>query len=184
MKIWQPPAGNYAMKNAEPNYIYLEITRDEAIEKCLSLDADDRSWHIHSLVPGCRYNHRPGQYCFVIEDTDNGLTWCAFSDQNFKQECHQLVQVLHGSSILDSAARPEGFEDPEILESVKHCVKTSEAWHHHMMKPGCILSPLPERHVITLERATSARVEVYASDKPTDDVQREIELLYFSQSNA
>ena len=160
-------------------YAYKEIERARTVPKCLELNDAGRPWHIHSLAPGCRFSHRPELHCFVIEDTQSGEVWCAFSEQHFKAECKQLVQVLHGAEILDVAAKPGDFVAPPTLEIAQICNASGEAWHHHMMKPGCILSPAPEQHVITLERASSQDMEIHASDTPPDDVLREIELLYF-----
>lgn len=160
-------------------YAYTEIARAQAVPKCLALNDAGRPWHIHALPPACRFNQRPEMYSFVIEDTGAGEVWCAFSKTHFKAECKQLVQVLHGAEILDGGARPDDFVAPPILETARACVASGEAWHHHMMAPGCILSPAPHQHVITLERASSAEMDIHVSDTPPDDVLREIELLYF-----
>jgi hypothetical protein len=182
MEFFEPLPDLSEMDKHRPTYAFTELTREAAVEKCLSLNASGVKWHIHSLNPGCRFNHRTSKYCFIVEDTDHHKTWCVFSDDDFSKECQQLVQVLHGESILDASARPEGFDSPAILDAARACVATGEAWHHHMMKPGCILSPQPERHVITLERASTPEMQVHASDTAPDDVQREIELLYFSRN--
>lgn len=160
-------------------YAFTEVPRRTVIEKCLALHRAGRAWHIHSLAPGCRFSHRPEMYCFVIEDTGSQEVWCAFSQTHFKAECKELVQVLHGAAILDDTARPAAFEPPPIVELAQACSAAGEPWHHHMMKPGCILSPAPEKHVITLEQESNDHLEIYESDIPPDDVLREIELLYF-----
>lgn len=165
-------------------YPFTEIARAETVPRCRALAAAGRAWHIHALAPDCRFNPRPGQHCFVIEDTDAGETWCAFSARPFRDECHELVQLLHGAAILDAGARPADFAAPPILEAVRDCVGRGEAWHHHVMKPGCVLSPAPGQHVITLERASSPQIGTLCSDSPLDDLQREIELLYFEATRA
>ena len=164
------------------DYAYKEVSRAEAVAICRQLHGEGRSWHIHALAPVCRFNHRPGWHCFVVEDTGSGETWCAFSDHHFRDECHELVQLLHGKDILDAGARPDDFVEPDILKSARACAKAGEAWHHHMMKPGCVLSPAPEDHVITLERVSSKEIEVHRSPSAPDDLQREIELLYFASA--
>ena len=164
-----------------PDYAFTEIERGEAVARGLALAKAGGAWHFHSLAPGCRFSHRPEHYCFLLEDTDAGRCWCVFSASDFKAECQRLVRVLHGTAILDASARPATLEEPEILGTIRALSARGEAWHHHMMKPGCVLSPSPGQHVITLERASSEEIATYACQSPPNDVLREIELLYFAK---
>jgi len=161
---------------------FTEIARDEIVPLCNELAARNAEWHIHALHPGCRFNPNPSEYCFVIEDTGVGRMWRCFSGSSFTDECHDLVQVLHGSAILDKESRDPEFTPPQLLHSVRNCVATGEKWHHHIMKPGCVFSPNPDCHVVTLERESSFDMEIYTSDQPPNDLQREVELLYFEQN--
>lgn len=163
-------------------YRFAEIARDETVDRCRALHAARQAWHIHALDPDCRFNQRPGQHCFVIEATHERQTWCAFSDDDFRTECRELVQLLHGASILDPGVRPAGFVEPPLLQAARECARTGEPWHHHVMMPGCVLSPSPRMHVITLERGSTRRIETLISETAPDDAQREIELLYFASA--
>ncbi|QBY01924.1 hypothetical protein E2K80_15315 [Rhodophyticola sp. CCM32] len=162
-------------------FAFVEVTREKAVEISRAIAAAGRAWHIHALHPGCRFNPRPEGHCFVVEDTDAAETYCAFSDQPFTKECHELVQLLHGNSILNSDCSTGDAKDQPIVKSAAEAFAKGEKWHHHMMKPGCVLSPLPSHYVITLEREGSDEVETRTSDLPLDDTLREIELLYFKQ---
>lgn len=160
-------------------FAFTEVTREEAVALCRRLAAAGARWHIHALPPGCRYNPRPEGHCFLAEDTDAGRTVAAFSSEPFTAECHELVQLLHGAAILDPAAGPA--PDVPLIAAVRDADAAGEAWHHHMMAPGCVLSPDPSRHVITLERASRDEVAVHESETPPDDVLRAVELLYFAR---
>lgn len=161
---------------------FTEIIRDEIVPLCHELAGRNAEWHFHALDPGCRFNPNPSEYCFVIEDTDAKRAWRCFSNNPFTDECHELVQVLHGSAILDKDSRNPVFTPPQLLHSVRNCVAAGEKWHHHIMKPGCVFSPAPDCHVVTLEREGSSDLEVHTSDQPPNDLQREVELLYFEQN--
>lgn len=162
-------------------FAYSEASREAAVEAAKTMATAGRAWHIHALHPGCQFNPRPESYCFVVEDTDQGATICAFSDQPFTRECQELVQLLHGAAILDAGRSAEGTRAIPIVRSVTEACVAGENWHHHMMKPGCVLSPAPERHVITLERESVEKIEILDSIDPLDDVLREIELMYFKR---
>ncbi len=161
---------------------FTELAREEAVVKCKALAAADHAWHIHALHPDCLFNPRPDSYCFVVEDTDNQKTWCAFSNAPFTSECQELVQLLHGDTILDATHSEHDASEATIVRSAAEALAQNEAWHHHMMKPGCILSPAPDKHVITLERAGRQDIETLVSGQAPDDVLREIELMYFKQN--
>jgi len=164
-----------------PPQEFTEIDRAGIIPLCHELAGRNAQWHIHALHPGCRFNPNPSDYCFVIEDTGAKRAWRCFSSDAFTDECHELVQLLHGATILDDAALDPDFVPPRILLLVRDCVAKDEKWHHHIMKPGCVFSPDPENHVVTLERETSPEMEIYSSGQPPNDLQREVELLYFRQ---
>ena len=161
-------------------YAFEEISRKEATDKARMLHATGAQWHIHSLPPGCLHNPRPDQHCFVVENTDTAETFCAFSDAHFKAECHELVQLLHGEQILSETAQSSNFTPPPILIAAQQYAANGEDWHHHIMQPGCVLSPDPSRHVVTLERIGAEEIMIHITDGPADDLQREIELLYFA----
>lgn len=161
------------------NFRYNELSREEIVAHCMSLHADGRQWHFHSLTPNCRFNPKQGRYCFIIEDSETKEIWCTFADSNYTSECNELVQVLHGETILSTSDRDENAQEAAIIKSVREAVECGEDWHHHMMKPNCVLSPNPVLHVISLERSSTPEFEFHESDHPPDDVLREIELLYF-----
>jgi hypothetical protein len=164
------------------NFKYQEIPRGDIYGICQSLDKAGAHWHIHSLTPGCQFNPVPNQYCFVVENTDTLETVCAFSDHSFYEECHAMVQLLHGAEILDAGELTGNPPEAEILIQVQDCVAKGESWHHHMMMPDCVLSPTPESHVITLERASRNTIFVHEDADAPDNILREIEIIYFAQN--
>lgn len=160
---------------------YVEVAREEIVDTCKALASSGRAWHFHSLPPGCAFSPRPEGFCFVIEDTDLGETFCVFSAHSFVAECQDLVQVLHGEAILSTEHGTAEAKKEPIVKSATEAFEAGEKWHHHMMKPGCVLSPDPKRYVITLESEGVEGIEKLVSDQPLDDTLREIELLYFRQ---
>lgn len=161
-------------------FIYKEIPREACIATCEALARTDARWHIHALEPGCAFNPKPSHYCFVIEDTDRAETWCAFSQNSFVDTCKHVVQLLHGTTILDPQQRTANALEHALVQSVHEATRLGLHWHHHMMMPGCIISPDPESHVITLEREDRDDIQDLRSVNPLDEILREIELVYFS----
>ena len=161
-------------------FTYTEIPREACIEMCETLARTNARWHIHALNPGCAFNPKPSLFCFVIEDTDRAETWCAFSRQSFVETCKHVVQLLHGEAILDPQKRDRRALDHPLVQSVHEATRRGAHWHHHMMMPGCVISPDPDSYVITLERDDCEDILDLRSASPLDEVLREIELAYFA----
>ncbi len=159
---------------------YNEISPDGCIGKGREIAAKGGNWHFHSLSKGCSFNPRPEFNAFLIEDVDADVNYCAFCQEDFTPHCKELVVILHGDSVIEAAAIDPNWEAPPIVQAIEDCLAKKEAWHHHMMKPGCILSPNPKRHVISLERGSSTDIAYHDEDTDPLETLRAIEVMYFA----
>lgn len=155
------------------------------LEDCQSLAEGLRDmgkkWHSHVLSPICDHNPFEGNYAVVVEDDAEGVPYIAEGTTEFPEVDKVLVQMLHGSDILD-ASKATGAdvwaESSTLLARIRELQRQGALWHHHMHFPECAFNPHPGEWSISVESDIDSFSEAYP-DEPVD-VLREVEVLYFA----
>jgi hypothetical protein len=159
-----------------------EVSLDGCSQAADALDASGTGWHIHSLSPDCRYNPRPGNYAFVVEDEGSGVGYMAFTAQQPRELNIALLKRLHGDSVLDKSAttaKPGDAAARALLQRVEDLAARGVPWHHHVLAPRCCLNPARGRWVIAVEAPEAGFPDCAAFDAEPSTLIAAIEQRYF-----
>ena len=150
-------------------------------EECVQ---QSKLWHFHMLTPDCMFNKQDGKHAFVLEDCTDKITYVAYSDTRYMEQGKQLVQKLHGDSIVEAVASnnpPANQSMVAILQRARDLNAKEIHWHHHMLFPNCIYNPHPEKWCIVFEdKETGRLIEATYEQEPSADL-RAIEVEYYAQ---
>ncbi len=161
----------------------IETTIDNIMEKAKQFHSEGKKWHFHMLTPDCTFNESDKQ-AFVLENTTDSEVYVTYSDKRYMTEGKELVQLIHGASIVAE----ESTESPEDDKAVKEIVRRAEElndkgahWHHHMLFPDCIYNKHKGNWCIVFEDPETGKTLEYVSKEEPKEALRKIEVLYYAQ---
>ena len=108
-------------------------TKQEIVALAKELNSKDKSWHFHILTPDCALN-TGGGFLFVLENSTDGVTYCAPCESKPSKEGAELVKLLHDKKVMEKQGEPaDNKAVKEIVRRAARYNKEKINWHHHML---------------------------------------------------
>lgn len=154
----------------------IQASIDEIRTKAHELHDTNAEWHFHMLTPDCSLNHQD-QYAFIVERTDEPVSYVYVSDQAEKELDQELLPLLHGDEVLEEKAADSTYEPSDVVKSIiKRAGELNEQgveWHHHVLFPTCQFNTHPGKFVLMLEDPQTKEVlESVTDQEPIGDLQQ------------
>lgn len=161
----------------------IETTIEDIVQKAKQFQSEGKKWHFHMLTPGCTFNESNRQ-ALVLENTTDSETYVVYSESRHMAEGKELVQLLHGASVVSG----EGTGSPENNEAVNEMARRAEElnekgihWHHHMLFPDCIYNKHKGSWCLMMEDPETGKTLEHVSKAEPKDALRRIEVLFYAQ---
>jgi hypothetical protein len=159
-----------------------ETTIHDIVLRAKEFSSEKTSWHFHLLTPNCALNTNKKKHATILEG--KGETYVTYSETRYLNEGRELVQLLHGTSIVKKKHQDLPVHDPKIkaiLEQAKTWNEQGHAWHHHVLFPDCAYNKHPGKWCIIIEDPDGKKaVESVSKEEPKAN-QKAIELLFYQQ---
>lgn len=156
-----------------------ETNIDDIMQKARAFVAENKKWHFHMLTPDCMYNEN-GKHAFILENETDSESFVTYSDERYMEQGQELVKMLHGKDVVESATG-SGGDIQEILEKAKKFNESGVQWHHHILFPNCIFNKHSGKWCIVFEDKEENRLIESLSDNEPKDNLKEIESLFYAQ---
>lgn len=161
----------------------IETSIEDIVQKARQFQAEGKKWHFHMLTPGCTFNESNKQ-AFVLEDNTDSEVYVTYSDKRYMAEGKELVQLLHGASVVSKEVTMPSGEGEAVNEMVRRAQELNERgahWHHHMFFPDCIYNKHKGSWCIVFEDPETGKTLEYVSKDEPKEALRRVEVLYYAQ---
>lgn len=165
-----------------------KATTSKILKTAKKLKKENKKWHFHILVPGCKFN-KFEKYTLILEDTENKEQLIHISYKKPLKTGQILVELLHGKGI--SKAKKEktvGESVSRLSAKVNQMVgRATElnmkgfSWHHHLLFPECIFNKDSRYWTLVFEDPLNGEIiEDMSKSKPQKALEK-IEPLFYLQ---
>jgi hypothetical protein len=165
---------------------FIEASEQELLTIGETLHRKSAHWHLHVLTPECTLNTR-ASHAIVLEDTDQGRHYIAYSEYPMPETALRLASFVHG----DSATQPPAENEPdpespvvqEMMSRAKVLMAEGKHWHHHIFFPTCIFNPHPGKWTMIFEDPLKHETLTSVTDGRPDKDIGITERLFYAQRN-